>query len=168
MSRTTFSGPIKAGDIKYNTYKDVGTVPLNQNVLFDFSAGDTVTTTKTLYLPAGSRITSIQALVLVVYNAVTTNNVTIGKAAAGNEYVTTFPVGVAGLITPTTPTVAQALNWDNTTTAGADISSSVTGSFPVSPLFVTLGLTGTAATTGKCRITIQYTQPDDRATTFTQ
>ena len=168
MSRTTFSGPLKAGDIKYNTYKDVGSVVLLQVVNFDFSAGDTATTTKTLYLPAGSRIIEFNALVQVVYNAGTTNNVTIGKAAAGTEYVTTFPVGVAGLITPTTPTVAQGVNWANTSAAGADVSSSVTGSFPVSPLIITLGLTGTTATTGKTSVYVRYIQPDDRATTFTQ
>lgn len=163
MSRTTFSGPIKAGDIKYNTYKDVGTVVLNQNAVFDFSAGDTVTTTKTLYLPAGSRIVNIVGLIPVAYNAGTSSLVTIGKTAGGTEYVTTFAVSTAGFTAPTGPTAAQAVNWYNTTAAGGDVSASVTGSFPVSPLAVTLTLSGTAASAGKAIVTIQYTQPDDRS-----
>lgn len=167
MSRTTFSGPIKAGDIKYNTYKDVGTVVLNQNTVFDFTAGDTVTTTKIIYLPAGSRIINIVGLCVVAYNAGSTNTISIGKAAAGTEYITTLFASTAGFIAPTGPTAAQAANWYNTSAAG-DVSSSITGSFPVSPLAVTLTLAGAVASTGKMIVTIQYTQADDRSTFATQ
>ena len=168
MSRSTFSGPIKAGDIKYNTYKDVGNVVLNQNAVFDFTDGDTGTTTKIIYLPAGSRIINIVGLIPVAYNAGTSSNVTIGKTAAGTEYATTFVASTAGFTAPTAPTAAQAVNWYNTSAAAGDVSSSITGSFPVSPLAVTLTLTGTAASAGKIVVTFQYIQPDDRATTFTQ
>jgi len=164
MSRTTFSGPIKAGDVRNNAYKDVGTVVLNQNVVFDFTTGDTVTTTKTIYLPAGCRIINIVGLIPVAYNAGTSNNVTIGKAAAGTEYTTTFAAGTAGFTAPTSPTAAQAVNWYNTSAAAGDVSSTTTGTFPVSPLAVTLTLTGTAATAGKIIVTFQYVQPDDRST----
>lgn len=165
MSRTTFSGPIRAGNIRYNQYKDVGNVVLNQNITFDFSAGDTVTGTKILYLPAGSRIVDVQALVITAYNAGTSSVVSIGKAAAGTEYVTTLTVSTAGFIAPTTITGA---NWLNTTAAGGDVSSSVTGTFPVSPLAITLTLTGTVASAGKTNIIIQYLQADDRSTFSTQ
>lgn len=168
MSRTTFSGPLKAGDIKYNTYKDVGSVVLNQNVTFDFAAGDvlnTGNTLRTLYVPAGSRIVNIQALVITAYNAGTSSVVTVGKASGGTEYVTTLTVSTAGFIAPTTITGA---NWLNTTAAGGDISSSVTGTFPVSPLAITLVLTGTVASAGKINVVIQYIQADDRSTFSTQ
>lgn len=168
MSRTTFSGPIKAGDIRSNAYKNVGTVVLNQNVVFDFAAGDIATSTKTLYLPAGSRIINIVGLVITAYTA-TTNNITIGKAAAGTEYVTTFTAaGTTGFVAPTAPTNAQAAVWFNTTAAAGDVSSSTTGTFPVSPLAITLTLTGGTVTAGKVVVTLQYAQPDDRSTFATQ
>jgi len=160
MSRTTFSGPLRAGNIAYNTYKNVGTVVLNQNVTFDYAAGDTATTTKTLYTPANTRIVNIQALVITAYNAGTSSVVSVGKAAAGTEYVTTLTVSTAGFIAPTTITGA---NWLSTTAAGGDISSSTTGTFPVSPLAITLTLSGTAASAGKVNVVVQYTQPDDRS-----
>ena len=168
MSRTTFSGPIRAGDIRNNQYKDVGTVVLNQVAVFDFAAGDIATTTKTVYLPAGSRIVNIVGLVITAFTA-TTNNITIGKAAAGTEYVTTFTAaGTTGFVAPTAPTNAQAAVWFNTTAAAGDVSSSITGSFPVSPLAVTLTLTGGTVTAGKVAVSIQYIQPDDRSTFSTQ
>ena len=164
MSRTTFSGPILSGDVRYNQYKDVGNTVLNQNITFDFAAGDTVTGTKTLYVPANTRIVNIQALVVTAYNAGTSSVVSIGKAAAGTEYVTTLTVSTAGLVSPTTITGAS---WLNTTTVGGDISSSVTGSYPVSPLAITLTLTGTVASAGKINVVIQYIQSDDRNTALT-
>lgn len=158
MSRSTFSGPIKAGDIKYNTYKDVGTVLLTQTVTFDFAAGDVVGAApyKTLYLPAGSKINEVYIDVVTLYNG-TTPTLSIGKAAAGTEYVTTAAIATSNTRIEATPTTVA--NWLNTTTAGGDISSATTESFPVSPIVVSLALSAAAAS-GKLVVLIQYTQPD--------
>lgn len=169
MSRSTFSGPIKAGDIKYNTYKDVGTVTLQQAITFDVSAGDTATTTKYVYLPINSKIIEVYADIVVAYTAAGTVNLTIGKVASGVDYVSSIPLVTTGTpvtvsrieISPTTQLVA----WQATS---SDISSTVTGTFPVSQLAITVANSGAAATTGKLNVIIQYTQADDRSTFPTQ
>lgn len=150
MSRSTFSGPLKAGDIKYNTYKNVGTVKLTQVISFT----ENVTTSKTIYLPAGSKITNIAFVTSTGYTA-TTAGVTVGTAAAGTQYAASSSVLVAAnaSATPTT-------NWVATP---ASISSSVTGISPVSTVVATLTL-GTPVTAGVTDVVIEYIQPDDRAT----
>ena len=159
MSRSTFSGPIKAGDIKYNTYKDVGSVILQQNVTFDFAAGDTsITANKTIYIPAGSRISAVYIDVITAYSG-TTPTLSIGKAAAGTEYISAAAIATSNTRVIGTP--ATLANWLSTTTAGGDISSSTTGTFPVSPLVVSLALSATA-TAGKVNMFIKYSQADDR------
>jgi hypothetical protein len=160
MSRSTFSGPIKAGDIKYSTYKDVGTVVLIQTVTFDFAAGDTSTTAnKTIYVPAGSRISAVYIDVITAYSG-TTPTLSIGKTAAGTEYINAAAIATANTRVIGTP--ATLANWLNTTAAGGDISSSTTSTFPVSPFVLSLALSATA-TAGKVNVLIKYIQPDDRS-----
>ena len=154
MSRTTFSGPIKAGDIRNNQYKNVGSVQLIQAVPFT----ENVTTSKTIYLPAGSRIVNISFLTSTGYTA-TTAGVTVGTAAAGTQYAANSSVLSAAN--------ASALPTSSWAATPLSISSSVTGTFPVSTVVVTLTL-GTPVTAGVVDVIIEYIQPDDRSTYNTQ
>lgn len=153
MSRTTFSGPIKAGTIANNTYKNVGFVQMVQSVSFN----ENVTTSKTLYLPAGSKITNITFLTSTGYTA-TTAGVTLGTAAAGTQYTASSSV-LSAANASAVPTVL----WPVTPTS---LTSAETGTFPVSIVVATLTL-GTPVTAGATDIVIEYIQPDDRNTAFT-
>lgn len=149
MSRSTFSGPIKAGNIAYNTYKNVGSVKLIQTISFT----ENVTTSKTIYLPAGSRIVNISFLTSTGYTA-TTAGVTVGTAAAGTQYAASSSV-----LSAANASAVPTSSWAATPLS---ISSSVTGSFPVSTVVATLTL-GTPVTAGVTDVVIEYTQPDDRS-----
>jgi hypothetical protein len=166
MSRTTFSGPVKAGDIRNNAYKNVGTVVLAQTVVFDFAAGDVVGAApyKTIYVPAGSKLNEIYIDVVTAYNG-TTPTLSVGKAAAGVEYVSAAAIATDNTRVEGVP--ATVLNWLNTTTAGGDVSAATTESFPVSPLVISLALSAPASA-GSLVVLVQYTQPDDRSTYLTE
>ena len=154
MSRNTFSGPLKVGDIKYNTYKNVGFAQLVQVVPFT----ENVTTNKTIYLPAGSKITNISFLTSTGYTA-TTAGVTVGTASGGTQYAASSSV-----LSAANASAVPTSNWIATPSS---ISSSVTGSFPVSTVVITLTL-GTPVTAGAVDVIIEYVQADDRATYNTQ
>ena len=153
MSRTTFSGPIKAGTIANNAYKNVGFVQMVQSVSFN----ENVTTSKTLHLPAGSKITNVTFLTSTGYTA-TTAGVTLGTAAAGTQYSASSSV-LSAANASAVPTVL----WPVTPTS---LTSAETGTFPVSTVVATLTL-GTPVTAGATDIVIEYIQPDDRDTAFT-
>lgn len=164
MSRTTFSGPIRAGDIRNNQYKDVGTVLLNQYAVFDATvASDTATVTKNIYLPAGSRIVNIYTDVAIQYNSATSAAVTVGNVAAGTQYSASASVAVTPQRLTSVPTT-QLAAWLATP---IDVSGQLTGTFPVSLIAVTLTIVG-VTTAGKVNVVVQYTQADDRSTFATQ
>lgn len=161
MSRTTFSGPVKAGDIKYNTYKNVGSAVLSQNIRVPFNA--TLTSTGTpIYIPAGSQINDVRITTSVAYDSLTSATLTVGKTAAGTEYAG-GNAKTAGLVT-TTVTAAQAANWLATP---SDVTSLITGSVPTSVIYAQVVSVG-QPTVGNAVVTVLYTQADDRATTYTQ
>jgi hypothetical protein len=161
MSRTTFSGPVKAGNIRQNTYKNVGSAVLSQSIQVPFNA--TLTSTGTpIYIPAASQIVGINITTTVAYDSLTSATLTVGKTAAGTEYAG-GNAKTAGLVT-TTVTAAQATNWLSTP---SDITSLTTGSFPTSVIYAQVVSVG-QPTVGNAVVTIMYTQADDRATTVTQ
>ena len=159
MSRTTFSGPVKSGTIKYNAYKNTGTTVLRQ--VQSVPANTTgLTTTVTNYVPAGCSILNIVVDTLVVYDSATSATLSIGKTAGGTEYVSGVNVkAAAGRQTPTF-TAAQLLAMQSTT---LDVSALVTGEAPCSAIVTTVTSVGQPAA-GSVVVTIQYTQPDDRST----
>tara|TARA_R110000823_G_scaffold264291_2_gene384479 strand:+ start:169 stop:648 length:480 start_codon:yes stop_codon:yes gene_type:complete len=153
MSRTTFSGPIKAGTIANNTYKNLGFVQMVQAISFT----ENVTTSKTIYLPAGSKITNISFITSTGYTA-TTAGVTVGNVAAGTQYAASSSALSAANASATPTTL-----WPVTPTS---LSSADTGTAPVSTIVATLTL-GTPVTAGITDVIVEYTQPDDRNTAFT-
>lgn len=159
MSRTTFSGPVKSGTIKYNTYKNTGTTVLRQIQAIPFNT--TLTSTVTSYLPSGCNILNIVVDVLVAFDSATSATLTVGKTAGGTEYASGVNAKTLARQTPTF-TVAQLLAMQSTT---LDVSSAITGESSCSAIVTTITSVG-QPTAGSVVLTIQYTQPDDRSTTF--
>ena len=120
MGTTTFTGPIKAGDI-INTsgttlgtnVKNTGFVAMVQTV--PITQADTATALgTTIVLPSNSHILNIQMLNTVAWDA--TNTLSVGTSATATELValTAMPVGLVGL-NPGTDATRTAL-WDDTGT----------------------------------------------------
>lgn len=105
-------------------------------VVFSNAAAVTIGT-----IPAGSQIVNVNIDTTTVFNAATTNTMTVGFGATPAAYVTATAVGPLGRAS--TATTGVYGNW-NTTGAG-DVTA--TASF---------SQTGTAATTGAAVVTIVY------------
>jgi hypothetical protein len=90
-----------------------------------------------------------------VYNQGTSAAATVGSAAGGTQYVTTFDLKSAtGRLLPTY-TAAQLLLYNSTpVTTGLTLPSSIT----TSALFLRITSVGTAATTGHGYIYVRYQQ----------
>jgi len=162
MSRTTFSGPIKAGNIRYNQYKNVGSVQLAQVIQVPVNTVGLTATSTPIYIPAGSQIVDIRITTSVAYDSATSATLTVGKTAAGTEYAG-GNAKTAGLVT-TTVTAAQATNWLATPT---DVTSVTTGTFPASTIYAQVVSVG-QPTVGNAVVIVEYIQPDDRSTFSTQ
>lgn len=162
MSRTTFSGPVKSGTIKYNAYKNTGTTVLKQIQAIPFNS--TLASTVTNYLPAGCQLLNVIVDVLVAFNSATSATVSVGKTAAGTEYVSGVDAKTAtGRIIPTF-TAAQLIAMQSTT---LDVSSAITGESACSAIVTTVTSVG-QPTAGSVIVTLVYAQPDDRSTFDTQ
>lgn len=159
MSRTTFSGPVKSGTIKYNTYKNTGITVLKQIQVVTFNS--TLTSTVTNYLPAGSNLLNICVDVLVAFDSATSATLTVGKTAGGTEYASGVNAKTLARTTPTF-TAAQLLAMQSTT---SDVSSAITGEAACSAIVTTITSVG-QPTAGSVVVTLTYAQPDDRSTTF--
>jgi len=159
MSRTTFSGPVKSGTIKYNAYKNTGTTVLRQAQAVPANT-TALTTTITSYVPSGCSILNIVVDTLAVYDSLTSATLSIGKTAGGTEYASGVNVKAAAGRQSPTFTAAQLLAMQSTT---LDVSSVITGEAPCSAIVTTVTSVG-QPTAGSVVVTIQYTQPDDRST----
>jgi hypothetical protein len=121
VGTTTFTGPIKAGDI-INTsgttlgqdVKNTGFVVMAQVVPITQALTATALGT-TIVLPANSHIINIQMLNTVAWDA--TNTLSIGTSATATELValTAMTVGLVGLNPGTDAT--RTANWDDTGTS---------------------------------------------------
>jgi hypothetical protein len=158
MSRTTFSGPVKSGTIKYNAYKNTGTTVLKQIQAVVFNT--TLTSTVTNYLPSGCQLLNVVVDVLIAFDSATSATLSVGKTAGGTEYASGVNTKAAtGRITPTF-TAAQLLAMQSTT---LDVSSAVTGDASCSAIVTTVTSVG-QPTAGSVVVTLIYAQPDDRST----
>ena len=154
MGITTFSGPIRAGNIPNTTgttlgtdVRNVGSVMMAQHV--PITQADTATALgTTIVLPANSHILNIQMLNTAVWSGANTT-ATVGTTATADELVPTavsMTVGAVGL-TPGTNATAAAI-WDDTGTTDRRV-------------FFKSVSTGTGVGT----LTIRYIQAHDLAST---
>ena len=160
MSRSTFSGPVKSGTNRYSPYKNVGTTIITQQTPFTFDA--TLVQSVTLYVPSASKIINVFVDVITAYNSATSATLTMGKTAAGTEYVSGVNVKTAARTTPTF-TAAQLTNMQSTP---VDVSAA-NSQQSSSALVVTVTSVG-QPTAGTGFVTVEYAQSDDRSTYNTQ
>lgn len=121
MGKTTFTGPVRAGNILNTSgttlgqnVKNVGSVVMVQTVPITQALTATALAT-TIVLPANSHIMNIQMLNTVAWDA--TDTLSVGTSATATELValTSMTVGLIGL-TPGTDATRTA-NWDDNGTS---------------------------------------------------
>ena len=154
MSRTTFSGPVRAGTNRYAPYQNVGALVTTQSTAFSFTAAGT--TTNNIYIPSGSQVLSITFDTVTAFTG-GTGAVTVGNVASGTQYASSTTVTTGGRTTPTF-TAAQLTYMLSTP---VDVTAQTTTQNSVSNIAVT-AVAGTGVTAGKLVVTITYVQSDDR------
>ena len=121
MGKTTFTGPVRAGNILNTSgttlgqdVKNVGSVVMVQTYPITQALTATALAT-TIVLPANSHIMNIQMLNTVAWDA--TDTLSVGTSATATELValTSMTVGLIGL-TPGTDATRTA-NWDDNGTS---------------------------------------------------
>ena len=133
MGTTTFTGPIKAGDVLNTTgttpgtVRNVGFVIMAQTVRLTQATTTTATATA-ICIPANSHIVQIQVLASAAWSGAAT--LSIGTTAAANEIAAATAIGsigIAGLVPGTDATRVGV--WSNTGTSDVIlyVLSSATG-----------------------------------------
>lgn len=148
MASTTFSGPIKAGNI-FNTtgttvgkdVANVGFVTMSQTDTVAF--GNTTDKSLSIVIPANSQIVDIKILVTEPFDAGTTNTMDIGIVGNSDLYVDNAAVGTAG--DAALGDTALVNNWTDTGTSDLKLAAKYIQS-------------GSAATQGAARIVVSYVQ----------
>lgn len=141
MAFTTFSGPLRAGTVRYTTGTTVGF--LNNTGVVNLSQTDALpltTTATAIVLPAGSQILNIFIDVTTTFTSGATLAVGDGTTAA--KYVTAITTPAAGR-QAITFTAAQLTAMSNIGTSDVQI---------------TVTMAGTTAVAGAGFITVQYAQ----------
>jgi hypothetical protein len=118
MGVSTFTGPIKAGNVLNTTgtaagsVKNVGFTMMAQTVPVT-QAGTATATATTICIPAYSHIVQIQLLNTVAWNG-TSSNISIGTSATATELVSAQSAGAIGInaLTPGTD-ATRATTWSN-------------------------------------------------------
>ena len=122
MGKTTFSGPIRAGDIRDTTgttlgqnVANVGSVVMVQTYPVTQAATATALGTP-IVLPANSHILNVQLLTTVAWTGAS-SNISLGTTATATELVAATAIGTVGInaLTPGTDATRTA-NWDDTGT----------------------------------------------------
>jgi len=152
MGTTTFSGPIRAGDIRDTTGTTIGTNVRNVgNVVmvqtFPITQAGTATALATpIVLPADSHILNMQMVVLTVWSGAATT-FSVGTSATSTELVSAAAGGTIGVIglSPGSDATRTA-NWDDNGSVGSQI-------------YVLSANTGTGVGT----LTVRYIQAHDLA-----
>ncbi len=148
MANTTFSGPIRAGNIRNTIGTTVGTDVANvgyvvtcQDALQTLAGGAVAAVATNIVIPANSKIVNI--IVDMVSAANTTTNISVGQVGGGaNTFVNTLAVGTTVGIKPLGTSGGGTLAWNNIGTSD-----------------LRLNITNSAATNaGSVRITVLYAQ----------
>lgn len=122
MGKTTFTGPIRAGNILNTSgttlgqdVKNVGSVVMVQTVPIT-QAGTATALGTTIVLPANSHIMNMQMIVLTAWTGAATT-FSVGNSATSTEYVSAAAGGTIGLIALNPGSDAtRTANWDDTGT----------------------------------------------------
>ena len=151
MGKTTFTGPVRAGNILNTSgttlgqnVKNVGSVVMVQTFPIT-QAGTATALGTTIVLPANSHIMNIQMLNTAAWSGAATT-LSVGTSATATELcaLTAMPVGLVGMNPGTDAT--RTANWDDNGTTDKRI-------------FVLSANTGTGVGT----ITVRYIQAHDLA-----
>ena len=122
MGTSTFTGPIKAGDVldttgtTPGTIKNVGSVVLAQTAGITQAGSATALATR-IVLPANSHVLNIQVLATAAWSGAS-SNISIGTSATSTELVSgasLSAVGLAGLNPGTDAT--RTAKWENVGTS---------------------------------------------------
>jgi len=169
MAQSTFTGPIRSGNIREGLITNTGNVLMMQYWTYDIpnlklTAPNGIVTALTLaagtfnsimYIPTASIITNIYTDVDVVYDQGTSAAATVGTAAGGTQYVTTMDLkGASGRITPTF-SAAQLLAMNN---AAATTTLATPPTETASAVYLRITSVGTVASTGHGFIYVFYQQ----------
>ena len=153
MAQSTFSGPIKAGNIFNTTGTTVGTnvanvgfVVMSQTDTIAF--GDTTDKSLSIVIPANSQLVDIKILVTTAFDAGTTNTLDIGIVGDSDLYVDGAAVGTAG--DAALGNTALVSDWSDIGTTDVRLAAKY---IP----------TGTAASAGAARIVVSYVQNNNLA-----
>ena len=114
MGTTTFTGPIRAGDVLNTTgttagsVANVGLVEMSQSVAIT-QAGTSTATATSICIPANSHIIAIDVLATVAWDGVATT-ISIGTTSAANQLVSGGSLAAIGLaaLTPGTDATRTA------------------------------------------------------------
>tara|TARA_R110002110_G_scaffold78135_1_gene205135 strand:- start:3 stop:473 length:471 start_codon:yes stop_codon:yes gene_type:complete len=148
MANTTFSGPIRAGNIRNTNGTTVGTdvanvgyVVMTQQYVADLSGGALAAVATDIVIPANSKVVNILVDLEVAANA--TTNISVGQAGGGAAtFLNTLASGTSvGLKTVTTQG-GGTLAWKDT--GSSDLRLTVTSS--------------AATNAGSAVITVMYAQ----------
>lgn len=140
MSFSTFSGPVRAGTVRYTTGTTVGSIDNTGLVVLAQSAALSLTTSTPFVLPAGSQIVNIFIDVTTTFTSGAT--LAVGNSTTAAAYVTAI----------TTPAVGrQAL-----TLTAAQITA--LNNVGTTDMQVLVTMAGTTAVAGAGYITIEYIQ----------
>lgn len=141
MGISTFTGPIKAGDVlnttgtTAGTIKNVGWVAMAQtNTITVTQAGIATATATNIVIPANSHILNIQLLVFDAFSGTTT--LSVGTSATATELVSAASVTAVGQLSLNPGTdKTRTQKWSNTGTSDSIIyllaGSTGTGTFDI-------------------------------------
>ncbi len=153
MAQSTFSGPIKAGNIFNTTGTTVGTDVANVGFVVTsqtdtIAFGDTSDKSLSIVIPANSQIVDIKVFVTTAFDAGTTNTLDIGIVGDSDLYVDNAAVGTAG--DAALGVTALVNEWSDIGTTDVKLAAKYIQ-------------TGTAATAGAARIVVSYVQNNNLA-----
>ena len=144
MSFSTFSGPIRAGTVRYGAAENTGLVALTQS----YDTGNLLSATGNYdvligYVPAGSQIVNI-LIDQVVAATGGTMTISVGSTSGGAELSAAVATTAGGRFTGTA-TAATQLAWQTSTTADT-------------PLYVRNAVGTATLTAGRAIVTVVYVQ----------
>lgn len=153
MSRSTFSGPLRAGTKRDETVAagfNLGTPVLTQVATVGFAAMTTAPTAQLLFnLPAGAKIIRFGVEVVTALSGGSVSNcgVTIGKSGTANFYVTTFNTTTSSVKVPQATIDAATVVAQTDNIGSADM-----------PIYGTFTAATGNPTAGSMRVIVEYMQ----------